>query len=94
MTEREVRHGIIEAKDTKDHCLGYLRNISNINLSALRFARNFIDMIGRDVDEEAVKLLSVLRDEILPTKLIEANVTRFEVRCCKFYSIESIACNS
>ena len=79
MTEREVRHGIIDAKGTKDHCLAYIRDIENINLTALRFCRNFIDMSGRDVDQEAVKLLSILRDDILPTKLPEYNFARFKV---------------
>lgn len=63
MTEREVRRGIVNAKDTTEHCLGYIRNIEDINLSAVRYARNFIDMLGRDVDEEAQTLLSTLRDE-------------------------------
>ena len=79
MTEREVRHGIINARGTKDHCLAYIREIENINLTALRFCRNFIDMAGRDVDQKAVELLSILRDEILPTKLPEYNIARFKV---------------
>ena len=79
VTEREVRHGIIDAKNTKDHCLAYIRDIDNMNLTALRFARNFIDMTGREVDKEAVKLLSVLRDEILPTKLPDYNIARFKI---------------
>ena len=52
---------------------------------ALRFARNFIDMIGRDVDVEAQKLLANLRDEKLPQKLPEANISRFEVSCTVFH---------
>ncbi len=36
-------------------------------------------MIGRDVDVEAQKLLANLRDEKLPQKLPEANISRFEV---------------
>ena len=63
MTEREVRRGLVNAKDIEKHCLAYTRNIENINLSAIRYARNYIDMIGRDVDEEAQILLSTLRDE-------------------------------
>lgn len=84
-----MRHGIINAKNTKDHCLAYLRDIENINLSALRFCRNFIDMVGRDVDQEAAKLLSILRDEILPTKLPEHNIARFKVEWAGKEGIDS-----
>jgi len=79
VTEREVRRGIINAKDTQKHCLAYIRNIENINVSSVKFARNFIDMIGRDVDEEAESLLSILRDELLPTRLADSNIVHFTV---------------
>ncbi len=36
-------------------------------------------MVGRDVDVEAQKLLANLRDEKLPQRLPESNISRFEV---------------
>ena len=33
VTEREVRKGIIDAKDTKDHCLAYIREITGTILA-------------------------------------------------------------
>ena len=79
VTEREIERGILKAKDTKDHCMAYVRHISNVNLTLLRFARNFIDMAARDVDSEAQKLLTTLRDDKLPQKLPAANIARFVV---------------
>ncbi|KAK2159955.1 hypothetical protein LSH36_143g06023 [Paralvinella palmiformis] len=79
VTEREIRHGIINVDNTKDHCLAYLRQISNVNMTALRYARNFVDVIGREVDKEAERFLSILRDEHLPGKLPPNNIARFTV---------------
>ena len=61
-----------------------------LTFQALRFARNFIDMIGRDVDVEAQKLLANLRDEKLPQKLPEANISRFEVSCTVSFHLCSV----
>ncbi len=80
MTEREIQRGILRARNTKDHCLAYVRQIENVNMTALRYARNFVDVIGRDVDKEAEKLLAVLRDEKLPERLAASNIARFTVQ--------------
>ena len=68
---------------TAQFCMpaGTLNNIYFFTLN--RFARNFIDMVGRDVDVEAQKLLASLRDDKLVQKLPECNVSRFEVRSRK-----------
>lgn len=79
MTEREVRRGVIDAKDTDKHCLAYVRNIRNMDLTAANSIRNFVDMTGQEVDSEAEHLLSVLRDDVLPSRLAETNVARFTV---------------
>ena len=79
VTEREVHKGILNAKETKEHTFAYIRNITSMNTQALRFARNFIDMTGRNIDLEAQKLLATLRDEKLPKKLVEENISRFDV---------------
>lgn len=79
MTEREVRQGIINAKNTEDHCLAYVRHIDHVNTSVVVSACNFVDMLSRDVDHEAAALLRRLRDEILPDCLPESNTARFTV---------------
>jgi len=79
VTEREVRRGIINANDTEKHCLAYIRHIQHMDLSAVNSVRNFVDMIGNVVDTEADSLLSILREELLPAKLIDSNIARFIV---------------
>ena len=54
MTEREVRHGILTAKDQHAHCVAYLRVITNMSLAVFCNARNFIDMIGHDTDSVSI----------------------------------------
>lgn len=73
MTEREVINGILDVKNTKNHCLAYVRIINNINLQNLKKASLFIDIINRSVDSEAVRLLANLRDERLTDKIETTN---------------------
>jgi len=62
------------------HCLAYVRHVTNIDISDVRTARNFVDMTSEnDVDAEAGRLLSELRDELLPTRLSASNVRHFTV---------------
>ncbi len=47
VTEREVRHGIINAPDVEEHCLAYIRHIKSMNLQVIHIGikqrqRNFI----------------------------------------------------
>lgn len=79
VTEREVERGILKADDTLNHCLAYVREISNINLTLLRFASKFIDFAARNVDGEAQKFLKTLRDEKLPKRIADTNLARFVV---------------
>ena len=78
VTEREVIRGMLTVKNTKNHCLAYVRYINNINLQNLRRAGLFIDIANRAVDTEAVKLLANLRDERLPAKIEISNLQRFD----------------
>ena len=73
MTEREVINGILNVKNTKNHCLAYIRYINNINLQNLRKASLFLDIVNRGLDNEASKLLANLRDERLPQKIETIN---------------------
>ncbi|XP_076470740.1 NACHT and WD repeat domain-containing protein 2-like [Babylonia areolata] len=79
VTEREVERGILKAKDTDEHCLAYVRDIANINITLLRMACKFVDVAANSVDNDAQKLLKTLRDERLPHALTSSNVSRFSV---------------
>jgi len=79
VTEREVRRGILHAKDPEDHCLAFIRHIDSVNTStsaALQAASNFIDLAVKSVDEEAALLLAGLRDTLVPANLPESNIAR------------------
>lgn len=60
-------------KNTKNHCLAYVRYINNINLQNLKKASNFLDIINRSIDTEASRLLGNLRDERLVQKIETTN---------------------
>lgn len=47
VTEREVINGVLNVKNTKNHCLAYIRYINNINLQNLKKASLFVDIINR-----------------------------------------------
>ncbi|XP_060597437.1 NACHT and WD repeat domain-containing protein 2-like [Ruditapes philippinarum] len=82
VTEREITRGILKAKNVKDHCLAYVREIENINITLLRFAEKFIkfvDISDRNVDGDAQKMLKTLRDDKLPAKMPDSNIVRFKV---------------
>ncbi|XP_059619516.1 NACHT and WD repeat domain-containing protein 2 [Phlebotomus argentipes] len=79
VTEREVINGILNVKNTKNHCLAYVRYINNINLQNLKKAGLFVDIINRSLDTEACKLLANLRDERLPNKIETTNIQKYTV---------------
>ncbi|CAG0888380.1 unnamed protein product [Darwinula stevensoni] len=79
VTEREVIRGILNVRNTKNHCLAYVRYINNINLQNLRRASQFVDIVNRNIDTESSKLLANLRDERLPAKLESTNLQRYTV---------------
>jgi len=77
VTEREVINGVLNVKNTKNHCLAYLRYINNINLQNLRKANLYLDIANRSLDNEASKLLANLRDERVPNKIESTNLQRY-----------------
>ncbi|XP_055384364.1 NACHT and WD repeat domain-containing protein 2 isoform X2 [Condylostylus longicornis] len=79
VTEREVINGILSVKNTKNHCLAYVRYINNINLQNLKKASLFVDIINRSLDTESSKLLANLRDERLPAKIESTNMQKYTV---------------
>lgn len=62
VTEQEVVRGILNAKDRVDHTLAFFRHIENINIGLLRHSMKFIDIVSKQIDEEAQIMLSDLRD--------------------------------
>jgi NACHT domain- and WD repeat-containing protein len=79
VTEREVINGLLNVKNTKNHCLAYVRYINNINLQNLKKASNYVDVLNRSVDSEACKLLANLRDERLPNKIESSNMQKYTI---------------
>lgn len=79
VTEREVINGILNVKNTKNHCLAYIRYINNINLQNLKKASLFVDIIQRSLDTESAKLLGDLRDKRLPDKIEVSNLQKYTV---------------
>ncbi|ULT89955.1 hypothetical protein L3Y34_008385 [Caenorhabditis briggsae] len=79
VTEREVVHGILKAKNPNEHCLCYIRHINNIALSQMKTASKFVDIAHNHVNSEAQKLLANLRDERVPAKLAMQNIRRSTV---------------
>ncbi|XP_030375810.1 NACHT and WD repeat domain-containing protein 2 [Scaptodrosophila lebanonensis] len=79
VTEREVINGILNVKNTKNHCLAYVRYINNINLQNLKKASLFVDIINRSLDTESAKLLGDLRDTRLPNKMEASNSQKYTV---------------
>ncbi|XP_039275654.1 NACHT and WD repeat domain-containing protein 2 [Nilaparvata lugens] len=79
VTEREVINGVLNVKNTKNHCLAYVRYINNINLQNLKKASLFLDIMNRSVDIEASRLLANLRDERLTAKIEASNYQRYTI---------------
>ncbi|KAI6228770.1 hypothetical protein M3Y99_01185600 [Aphelenchoides fujianensis] len=79
VTEREVIHGILQANNPNEHCLCYVRQIKNININQTSTASKFIDIVHKQINQEAQKLLSVLRDERVPEVLRTQNIRRSTV---------------
>ncbi|XP_014210635.1 NACHT and WD repeat domain-containing protein 2 [Copidosoma floridanum] len=79
VTEREVINGLLNVKNTKNHCLAYLRYINNINLQNLRKANLYLDIINRSLDSEASKLLADLRDVRVPNKIESTNLQKYTI---------------
>ena len=74
-----MAQGILTARDTHAHCLAYIRRINNVNMSAVRCVRNFLDLSGHVTDDEALSLLTTLRDDKIPACLAAENIVRFTV---------------
>lgn len=69
----------MDVKNTKNHCLAYVRYINNINLQNLKKAANFVDILNRSLDTEAAKLMGDLRDVRLSAKVEESNFQKYTI---------------
>ncbi|XP_039442775.1 NACHT and WD repeat domain-containing protein 2 [Culex pipiens pallens] len=79
VTEREVINGVLNVKNTKNHCIAYLRYINNINLQNLKKASLYVDILNRSLDTEACKLLADLRDVRVPNRIEVSNLQKYTI---------------
>lgn len=66
-------------KNTKNHCLAYIRYINNINLQNLKKASLYVDILNRSLDTEACKLLADLRDVRVPNRCEVSNLQKYTI---------------
>ncbi len=73
--------GILNAKDITEHTLAFIREIRNINVKLFTHSAKFIDInfAARKVDDEAQKMLSLLRDVKVPQKLDAASIIPYSI---------------
>ena len=79
MTELEVVKGILEASNSGDHTLAFIRSIKNVRFELVRQASRFIDMTVHKIDSEAQEFLSTLRDQKLVDTLPPENLCKYDV---------------
>ncbi|GMT33781.1 hypothetical protein PFISCL1PPCAC_25078, partial [Pristionchus fissidentatus] len=72
VTEREVIHGILKAKNVDEHCICYVRQTHQQHRCVANSNR-------KQVNTEAQKLLANLRDERVPAKVSADNIRRSTV---------------
>lgn len=81
VTEQEVVRGILNSKDNTEHTLAFIREIRNINVKLFAHSAKFIDInfAARKIDEEAQKMLSLLRDIKVPQRLDAASIVHYSI---------------
>ncbi|CAF0730796.1 unnamed protein product [Brachionus calyciflorus] len=81
VTEQEVVRGILNFKNNPDHTLAFIREIRNINVKLFTHSAKFIDInfAARKIDDEAQKMLSLLRDVKVPEKLIASSIIPYSI---------------
>ena len=90
VTESEITEGMYGLPSSslpQETCLCILREIPAIEKHINEtIAQKFIDLKSDDcIDEEAQKLLSLLRQTHLPSKLPESNITQVQYNFCALY---------
>ncbi|KAG1650116.1 NACHT and WD repeat domain-containing protein 2 [Nymphon striatum] len=88
VTEREVINGILNVANTRNHCLAYVRIVTDMDFSNLRVTRNFVDIANQAHDEDAKRLLSSLRDDRLPSKVESSNLKRYDIEWAENEGVE------
>ena len=81
VTEDEIQRGIINAKNPSTQCWWFQRKITDLkeNLDD-KVARNFIDKLGAQLDEEAVGFTEQLKETKIPGKLPQENISMYEIK--------------
>ena len=81
VTEDEIQHGIIKAKDPALHTYWFRRNITDLKEHiADPVARNFIDKLGAEnLDGEAVSFTEDLKTTKIPSVLPDVNVNNYDI---------------
>ncbi|RNA44129.1 NACHT and WD repeat domain-containing 2 [Brachionus plicatilis] len=85
ITEKEILSGIMQDNDPDSNCLCFFRNIENLeqNLDDQSIGR-FTDVIKnndkKELDLDAKKLLTLLIDEKISSKLNSKNIEKFNVK--------------
>ena len=79
VTEEEVRHGLLAPNDVTSSALCFVRNIEDMSEHLHESkAWRFIDKSDDDVDDEAQKMLTQLRDAEIPRKLPQSNILKYD----------------
>lgn len=91
VTEREVINGILNVKNTRNHCLAQVRYINNINLQNLRRAGNFIDIANRQVSIVSMTLFKKIHT-VLIIDVFSFAVSIFELKWRLTLSLFSFRC--
>ncbi|KAG1670315.1 NACHT and WD repeat domain-containing protein 2 [Nymphon striatum] len=89
VTEREVINGILNVANTRNHCLAYVRTVTDMDFSNLRVTSKFVDIANQAHDEDAKRLLSSLRDDRLPSKVESSNLKRYDIEWAENEGVES-----
>ncbi len=85
VTEQEVVRGILLAENNTESTLAFFREIQNINVKLFQHSAKFIDInfAAKNVDEEAQKMLSDLRDvkvsRFVLSKLSNRTICKFSL---------------
>ncbi|XP_064636934.1 NACHT domain- and WD repeat-containing protein 1-like isoform X2 [Lineus longissimus] len=81
VTEDEITHGILNATNPDKHCHWFRRTITDmLDKTSAKKAFRFMDMSKGKVDEEAKKLLSRLKNDLIPAKLPGKFITDYKVK--------------
>eukprot|EP00111_Clytia_hemisphaerica_P016128 TCONS_00047711-protein len=81
VTEDEIQRGILKSKDAKSQCHWFYRNIQDLRQNIDdKAARNFIDKLGQNLDDEAVGFTEDLKATKIPGVLPQENINTYDIQ--------------